>query len=155
MELGLVVAGVLALGHVARSASAAATPLPSELDADGSHQLLDQHIVAYRLDGAMFFGAAQRFLTELTAVTDARVVILRMPDVQVLDGTAAHALGEIVSELEDRGITVLLKGPRPDHRRVLGAVGVLERLDEGHHVFDDLAAAVEHARLHVGSGAGN
>ena len=33
-------------------------------------QLLSEHIVTYRLDGALFFGAAQRFLTELTAVTD-------------------------------------------------------------------------------------
>ena len=50
-----------------------------------------EHIVAYRLDGALFFGAAQRFLTELTAVSDVRVVILRLPELQVLDATGAHA----------------------------------------------------------------
>ena len=111
--------------------------------------MLREHIVAYRIDGALFFGAAQRFLTELTAVSDVHVVILRLPDVQVLDATGAHALGEIVSELEGRGITVLLKGPRPEHLRILGAVGTLDRLAHENHVFTRLDDAVAHARLHV------
>ena len=66
------------------------------VDHDDERRLLHEHIVAYRLDGALFFGAAQRFLTELTAVADVRVVILRLPHLQVLDATGAQALGEIV-----------------------------------------------------------
>jgi SulP family sulfate permease len=111
--------------------------------------LLDEHIVVYRLDGAIFFGAAQRFLTELTAVSDVRVVVLRLPDVQVLDATGAHALGEIVSELEGRNISVLLKGPRSDHLKTLCAVGVIDRLAHENHLFDDLDDALAHARAHV------
>ena len=56
-----------------------------------------------------------------------QVVILRLPELQVLDATGAQALGEIVSQLEERGITVLIKGPRPEHLRVLDAVGVLDQ----------------------------
>jgi SulP family sulfate permease len=97
----------------------------------------------------MFFGAAQRFLTELTAVSDVRVVILRLPDMQVLDATGAQALGEIVSELEHRHITVLLKGPRPEHLKILGAVGALDELAHENHLFTDLDAAVAHAREHA------
>ena len=77
--------------------------------------MLHEHIVVYRLDGALFFGAAQRFLTDLTAVTDVRVVVLRLGQVQVLDATGAHALGEIVRELEDRHITVLFASVPPRH----------------------------------------
>ncbi len=106
-------------------------------------------IVTYRLDGALFFGAAQRFLTELTAVTDVRVVVLRLPDVQVLDATGAQALGEIVSELEARGITVLVKGPKPDHRRTLAAVGALDHLAHENHLFEHLDDALAHARRHA------
>src|SRR5690606_35798307 len=109
---------ILALRHIARTAQV--TPMsPAELDRDDAEALLDEGILTYRLDGALFFGAAQRFLTELTAVSDARVVVLRLPQIQVLDATGAQALGEIVAELEDRGITVLLKGPRPEHLKVL------------------------------------
>src|SRR4029079_2302515 len=134
----------------ARAAAAHPEPFPTDpaIDSDTEAKLLREHILVYRLDGALFFGAAQRFLTELTRVSDVRVVILRLPDLQVLDATGAHALGEIVSELEDRGITVLLKGVRPDHLAVLRAVGALDRLAHQRHVFDTLDAAVSHAHLH-------
>jgi SulP family sulfate permease len=148
VELGLAAAAVLALRQVARTAQV--TPVsPEELDRDTSDALLHEGILTYRLDGALFFGAAQRFLTELTAVSDAKVVVLRLPDIQVLDATGAQALGEIVAELEDRGITVLLKGPRPEHLRVLVATGALEHLAHENHVFEDLDAALAHARSHV------
>jgi SulP family sulfate permease len=149
VELGLVAAAVLALRQVARTAQVAPGS-PAELDRDTSDSLLREGILIYRLDGALFFGAAQRFLTELTAVSDATVVVLRLPDIQVLDATGAQALGEIVAELEGRGITVLLKGPRPEHLRVLVATGALDHLAHEHHLFDDLDAALAHARRHAG-----
>jgi SulP family sulfate permease len=146
------VAAVLALRSVARTAAAREEPLEVGIDVDAEQRLLHDHIVTYRLDGALFFGASQRFLTELTAVSDVKVVILRLPDVQVLDATGAQALGEIVAELEERGITVLVKGARPEHLRTLRAVGALDALAHEHHLFDDLDAAVEHARVHVRRG---
>ena len=180
VEIGIAVAALLALRSVARSATAVDETVRHDLEAlagpadsvggvvgradsvggvvgqadsvgaGEEARLLSEHIVVYRLDGALFFGAAQRFLTELTAVADVEVVILRLPQLQVLDATGAHALGEIVAELEARGITVLIKGPRPEHLEVLAAVGALDRLAHERHVFDDLGRAVAHARSHVG-----
>jgi SulP family sulfate permease len=150
VEIGVVVAAGLALRSIARTASATAEPVASsEVTPDDERSLLAEHILMYRLDGALFFGAAQRFLTELTAVADVRVVILRLPDLQMLDATGAHALGEIVRELEHRHVTVLLKGPRPEHVRILRAVGVLDRLAHENHLFANLDDAIAHARLHV------
>jgi SulP family sulfate permease len=153
VEIGVAVAAVLTLRNVARAADAVAEPVqiesPETIDADAEEALLRRHVLTYRLDGALFFGASQRFLTELTAVADIRVVILRLPQLQVLDATGAQVLGEIVAELESRGITVLLKGPRPQHLRVLRAVGTLDRLAHENHLFTTLEAAVEHARCHV------
>jgi SulP family sulfate permease len=151
VELGIAIAAVLALRAVARSAAAVPESLPDDavIDSDTEGALLREHILVYRIDGALFFGVAQRFLTELTAVSDVRVVILRLPDLQVLDATGAHALGEIVAELEARHITVILKGPRDEHLRTLRAVGVLDRLAHENHLFDSLDAALAHARAHV------
>jgi SulP family sulfate permease len=149
VEIGIAVAAALALRHVAQSATVTREPVVVEVGADDEYRLLHDHIVTYRLDGALFFGAAQRFLTELVAVGDVRVVILRLRDLQVLDATAAQALGEIIDVLEHRHITVLLKGPSEPHRRVLEAVGALERLAHGSHVFTNLDEALAHARLHV------
>ena len=149
IELGMAAAAVLALRSVARSASITPENPTVEIDADEAEALRHSGIVTYRLDGALFFGAAQRFLTELTAVTDVRVIVLRLPDVQVLDATGAQTLGEIVSELEGRGITVLVKGPKPEHLRTLTAVGALDHLAHENHLFGQLDAALAHAREHA------
>lgn len=149
VEIGIGVAAVLALRQVARSATVVRDLAALEVDPDAEHDLLHDHIVAYRLEGALFFGAAQRFLYELASVGDVRVVILRLPDLHVLDATGAHALGELIADLERRHITVLLKGPTGAHRKILQAVGAIGHLAHERHVFAALPDAVAHARLHV------
>lgn len=149
VEIGVAVAAVLALRNVARTTAFTSVPIEVEVDTEEELDLLREHIVAYRIDGALFFGAAQRFLVDLAKVADVKVVILRLPELQVLDATGAQALGEIVTDLEHRGVTVLLKGPRPEHERVLRAVGALDRLAGEHHLFSDLDLAIAHARLHA------
>ncbi|MEO8694483.1 MAG: SulP family inorganic anion transporter [Acidimicrobiales bacterium] len=155
VEIGVAVAAILALRAVARTAAAVAEPVPatgdgsSEMTTDAEAALLSQRILTYRLDGALFFGAAQRFLTEITSVGDVRVVILRLPQLQMLDATGAQALGDIVAELERRGITVLIKGPRPEHLKLLRTVGALERLAHENHLFGNLDDAIAHAHQHV------
>ena len=151
VEVGVAVAVLLALRHVARNSGAEVEPLSlDEIVTDGDEALLlHEHIVVYRLDGSLFFGAAQWFLTELTAVSNVKIVILRLSQIHVLDATGAQALGEIVSDLESRGITVLLQGARPRHRRVLQAVGTLNHLAHERHLFDTLEDAITHARLHL------
>lgn len=158
VEVGIAFAAVMALRAVARSSVVEAEEVlgdeavvagTSELGPDGEQELLRQRILAFRLDGALFFGAAQRFLSEMTAVTDVRVVILRMPDLQVLDATGAQALGEIIEDLEARHVTVLIKGPRAEHLRVMRVVGALEKLRHEHHLFASLDDAVAHARVHA------
>ncbi len=148
VEIGVAVAALLALRAVARNALAVPEGVAASdaVTPDDEDELLSEHILTYRLDGALFFGAAQRFLAEITAVRGVRVVILRLPQLQVLDATGAQALGEIVQQLEARGITVLIKGPRPQHLKVLEAVGVLGHLAHERHLFDNLDTAVEHAR---------
>jgi sulfate permease, SulP family len=151
VEIGVAIAALLALRHVALNSEAEREALPADelLNRTDEARLMHDHIVVYRIDGALFFGAAQRFLTELTAVTDVRVMILRLSQVQSLDATGAQALGEIVEELESRGITVLLKGVRPNHRRILEAVGTLDHLAHQRHLFDNLDDALAHARVHL------
>ena len=148
VEVGMAAAALLALRQLARTSTPTAEPLPL-LDPDMASALWADHIVSYRLDGALFFGAVQRFLGELASVGDVRVVILRLPDLQMLDATGAQALGEIIEELERRGITVLLKGPRDEHLRILQEVGAIDRLAHENHLFTDLDAAIAHARSHV------
>jgi len=54
-----------------------------------------------------------------------------------------------VTTLEKRGVTVLVKGIRPQHLELATRVGVLSALRDERHLFDDLGLAVDHARSHV------
>jgi SulP family sulfate permease len=151
VEIGVALAAFLALRQIAMSSEAQQEALPVDelIDSTDEIRLRRDHVIVYRIDGALFFGAAQRFLTELTVVSDVKVVILRLSQVQVLDATGAQALGEIVRELESRGITVLLKGMRERHKRILKTVGALDHLAHENHLFDTLDEALNHARMHV------
>ncbi|MGZ3145235.1 SulP family inorganic anion transporter [Lentzea chajnantorensis] len=136
--LGLVVAGALALRAVARSVRVDEEPLEPGDHAEEEHALLAEHIVAYRLDGPLFFAAAHRFLLELTEIAEVSVVVLRLSHVSTMDRTGALVLRDAVERLERRGITVLLSGVREEHRRQLETHGV--------RMFATTPEAIEHAR---------
>ncbi len=145
VEIGIVVAAFFALRSVARRSSVVREELP------GPQLPGDDEIALLRLDGAMFFGAAERISS---AIVDAEhphtsVVIIRMSQLGMLDATGAHTLAEIASELESRGITVIIKGVRPEHAELLANVGVFESLRHENHLLDSLDEAIAHARTHV------
>jgi SulP family sulfate permease len=147
--LGLVVAGFVALRQTARTVRLDEIPLDEADHTDEEQSLLHEHIVAYRLDGPLFFAAAHDFLLELSEVSDVRVVILRMSRVTTIDATGAHVLADTVSRLEGRGITILLSGVQSHHEQVLRELGVHGHLADERHLFDDTPAAIEHARIHA------
>ncbi|HSP61060.1 MAG TPA: SulP family inorganic anion transporter, partial [Ornithinimicrobium sp.] len=124
VAVGLGVAVVLALRSVARSVRLEQVELDTGDHSEEERSLLAEHIVAFRLDGPLFFAAAHRFLLELTEVADVRVVILRMARVTTMDATGARILEEAITRLERRGITVLLSGIDPGHDEVLTRLGV-------------------------------
>lgn len=146
--IGFVVAGFFALRQVAGSARVEEVALDDD-HVDEERRLLDDHIVAFRLDGPLFFAAAHDFLLELTEVSRVRVVVLRMSRVTAIDATGAVLLGDIISRLEARGITVLMSGVRAEHAQVLRELGTYERLAHERHLFDRTPEAIAHARLHV------
>jgi len=147
--IGLIVAGFFALQQTARSARLEETPLDVADHLDEERSLLDEHIVAYRLDGPLFFAAAHDFLLELADVTRIRVVILRMSRVTAIDATGAQVLADTISRLEHRHISVLLSGVQPHHERVLRELGLYGRLAHERHLFATTPEAIAHARVHA------
>ncbi|HMM83237.1 MAG TPA: SulP family inorganic anion transporter [Terrimesophilobacter sp.] len=144
--VGLALAGIVALRAVARSSRIARVPLDASDHADEEQRLLDDRIVAFRLDGALFFGAAHRFLLELSEVANVAVVILRMGRLSTIDATGALMLDDAIVKLEKRGIVVLLSGIRPGHRKVLSALTAAPRLTDAGRVFNETPEAIGYAR---------
>ncbi|MFB8141528.1 SulP family inorganic anion transporter [Streptomyces parvus] len=139
--IGLAVAGALALRAVAAEArvdrvdpyddSAPDLPAPEtygETYRGGERAGEGGQVVAYRVEGPLFFAGAHRSLLELGELSGVRVVILRMCRVTAVDATGALALKDTVHRLNGRGIVVLASGIRPGQRRALESVGALELL---------------------------
>ncbi|MFJ6895597.1 SulP family inorganic anion transporter [Streptomyces hokutonensis] len=144
--IGLAVAGVLALRAVAKQARLEEVPLDRGDHSAEEHALLAEHIVAYRIDGPLFFAAAHRFLLELAEVADVRVVVLRMSRVTTIDATGALVLKDAVDKLHRRGIAVMTSGIRPGQRQVLDSVGALELLSREGREYATTPEAIQGAR---------
>ncbi|KUI29071.1 MFS transporter [Mycobacterium sp. IS-1496] len=146
--IGVLAAAFFALRNLAGRSSVSREELP------GPRRDGDEHIALLRLDGAMFFGAAERISGAITEVLGGRpdairVVIIRMSQLGMLDATGARTLAEIAAELEARGITVIIKGVRPEHLTMITSVGVLDSLRHENHLMESLDDAIAHARTHV------
>ncbi len=143
VAVGIVAAAFFALRALAATAGVHREELPGPAAAG------DERIALFRIDGALFFGAADRIHERVTSIADVQVVILRLSQVQLLDSTGASVLAEIVSGLEARGVAVLVKGIQERHEQMLTRAGVIDALAHRGHLFDDLPSAVEHARDHL------
>ncbi|WP_427172153.1 SulP family inorganic anion transporter [Arthrobacter sp. 92] len=143
IQIGLAAAALFTLRKFASLSGVQREKIP------GAPEAGDEHIAIFRLDGAMFFGAAERVLQEISQVKNIQVAIIRLSQVRMLDATGAHTLVDVISALELRGVTVLLKGIQPQHLELVTNVGVIRSLRHHKHLFTSLPAAVEHARSHV------
>lgn len=141
--IGIAVAAFFALRALAKSGGVHREEIPAPAHPE------DSHIAIFRLDGALFFGAADRMLERVTQISDVSVVIIRMSQLHVLDATGARVITDMIRGLERRKITVLIKGIQPEHLHVATKVGVLSSLRHHNHLFTDLPSAIEHARTHV------
>lgn len=149
VQVGVAVAAFLALRAMARVSGLNRVAIPEQLAQEEQDSLLAEHVALYRFHGALFFGETKLFLDEMTTVKDVHVIILVLSDVRVMDASGARALTEIITDLQRRGITVLLKGLDAQQLRMSTTVGVLDALGTSEHYFLDLQAAVAHARNHV------
>ena len=153
--LGIIAAGALALRQMARSASLQELSLDDfSTSDDSSHSseeraLLDEHIVAYRFEGPLFFGGAHAALLELTEVSDVRVAILRLSHLTTMDRTGAEVLADTIRSLERRGVTVIVSGLPAQFTPMLIATGVHGELETAQHLFEHTPDAISHARRHV------
>lgn len=87
-------------------------------------------VVLYEINGPLFFGAARHFQHTLTSIpSSARVIILRMRYVPLIDATGYQTLKEIVSNYQKQGIQVILSGVRDELAKDFERHNVYQVLD--------------------------
>ncbi len=87
-------------------------------------------VVLYEIQGALFFGAAQKFqdlVRELHAKP--KVVILRMRHVPFIDATGTKRVKDIIKHFDGNGVPVILSGVGDGVRRELERSGIYDVLD--------------------------
>ncbi len=134
IEVGLVAAAILFIVRMSNMF----TVNPESLSGNGStaeaprsedERELHKQVVAYRVDGPIFFGAAERFIDQLVKVdSDIKVVVLRLKRVPVMDATGVTALRAINDRLTRQNIALLVSGLQPQPKALLKRMGVYEEI---------------------------
>jgi len=155
IEVGLVAAAILFIVRMSNMFTVDPITLAgngphrdSDAEVEAERQLLAQHVVAYRVDGPVFFGAAERFIDQLVKVDKGiKVVVLRLKRVPVMDATGVTALRAIHDRLSRRGIALLISGLQPQPKALLKRMGVYEEITrDGAADFVTTELAIEVAR---------
>jgi sulfate permease, SulP family len=145
VSVGIVLASLLFMRRMAELTHSQVFDDSDETETD---RAVPRGVVVYEISGALFFGASQNAMSALSAIrSDARVVVLGLGRVPVIDASGLVALESALDQLQRRGLFVIIAGPLPEPRRVfarselevrLDHVLFARDLDEGLRIADDL-----------------
>lgn len=127
VSVGVVLASLLFLRRMAELTH---SHVIDDGDEDETDRALPRGVVVYEISGALFFGASQNAMSALGAIrSDARVVILGLGRVPVIDATGLVALESALDQLERHGHFVIVAGPLPEPRSVFARSELEVRMD--------------------------
>lgn len=126
VEIGLIAAGALFIKRMSELNLVKISE--TEVFPPGIPLELTKAIAVYRLDGPLFFGAAERFATFLRDEPEVKYLILRMRFVPNIDTTGLVALEDIYHDLKRRNCYLILTGLQPEVRELLERTGLLTEI---------------------------
>jgi SulP family sulfate permease len=139
VEVGLIAAGVL---FIKRMSDLSLAKIPeAEVFPPGAPLELGKEIAVYRVDGPLFFGAAERFVTFLREEPQVKYLILRMRFVPNMDTTGLVALEDIYHDLKRRNCRLILTGLQPQVKQLLERSGFLKTIGSS-NCFETTAEAI-------------
>ncbi len=126
VEVGLISAGIL---FIKRMSELSLVKMPEDSTfLAGAPLDFGKQIAIYRIDGPMFFGAAERFVSFLREAPEVKNLILRMRYVPSMDTTGLVALEEIYHDLQRHDCQLILSGLRPEVEQLLERSGLLAEI---------------------------
>lgn len=139
VEIGLIAAGAL---FIKRMSDLNLARIPeTEAFPPGVPLELSKQIAVYRVDGPVFFGAAERFVTFLRDEPEVKYLILRMRFVPNMDTTGLVALEDIYHDLKRHGCRLLFTGLQPEVYALLDRSGLLDKIGRD-NCFETTDAAI-------------
>ena len=101
-----------------------------KFDLPADWQINPEDIHAYRLSGALFFGAV-KFIEQMQADIPKRALILDFSGVIYIDSSGAESLNELMDTYHDKHVPIYVYGLRQQPVEMLTRVGWLKKLGEG------------------------
>jgi SulP family sulfate permease len=146
--LGVLMAGAMSLRHMASYSVVRRQSLPVDtragrVDIPTDAEWLRPLLGMVRVDGALFYGDARRFIREVTSKERAAIII-RCHRLQVMDASGAFALKESIEEMERRGVVVVVQGMTESQIRTALLLEAM-RPEQHFHELPDAIAAVRDA----------
>lgn len=139
VEVGLIAAGAL---FIKRMSELSLGKMPeTEVFPPGVPLELTKQIAVYRVDGPVFFGAAERFASFLRDEPEVKYLILRLRFVPNMDTTGLVALEDIYHDLKRHNCRLLLSGLQPEVQALLERSGFLEKIGR-ENCFETTDAAI-------------
>jgi len=139
VEVGLIAAGAL---FIKRMSELSLVKVPeTEAFPPGLPLELTKQIAVYRIDGPVFFGAAERFVTFLRDEPEVKYLILRMRYVPNMDTTGLVALEDIYHDLKRHDCRLLFSGLQPEVQTLLERSGLLDKIGR-ENCFETTDAAI-------------
>lgn len=102
------------------------------------------YVVAVRVAGPLFFGAAEKFMNEMKKRIDMKVLILRLGQVNMIDATGVMAFRAILEHTERIGSKLYISSLQPQVRFVLTQMGLMEQIPE-QRIFEHADQAIQAA----------
>lgn len=139
--------GLAAMLFIRRSIALTGVDIVQRREHDHEHLgEVPEDVVLYDINGPLFFGSAQKALSNLASVSSiVKTVIFDMKDVTMLDMTAIVAMESIVADLSKRSIGIVICNLETRMKVKLARAGLEEK--EGVMVYcSNVERAVENAR---------
>ena len=138
---GLVMAMVLFLRQMEEVTHIRLITDETEDHASGSHSIRGKEIppgvILYRIEGPLFFAAAEKLDTALRASGGKpRVVIFRMRNVPAMDASGLHAFEVAIEKLRRDHVEIFLTAVQPQPMKVMFESGLTERIGLDHFCAD-------------------
>lgn len=129
VEVGLLAACLTFIYRISSLSTEEKFDLPEDWQIDG--------VDAYRLSGALFFGAL-KLIEQIQAKLPQRALVLDFSGVIYIDASGAEALSELFETCQDENIPIYVYGLREQPMEMLTRVGWTQKIG-ANHVCTDLA----------------
>ena len=120
------------------------TVKPENSDLCESEVVLDTDVQVFEISGPLFFGSVGQFVNIFPYIRDEHsLIIFRMRYVPIIDSSGLKRLGEIVRDLEKRGMRLYITGADEKIHLKLEKQKILP----SDHIFADFEEALRNLRI--------